>query len=40
MPVRSGDHGTPIGLFADADKTRDFYHMLIEILKEVEAEEK
>ena len=39
MPVRSGDHGTPIGLFADVQQTRDFYHMLIEILKEVEGED-
>jgi triacylglycerol lipase len=36
MPLRSGDHGTPIGLFADVDPTHDFYHVLIDILTSVE----
>ena len=36
MPVHIGDHGTPIGLFADKTQTRDFYSELIDLLKETE----
>ena len=36
MPLRTGDHGTPIGLFADADSTHDFYNVLIDILVSIE----
>lgn len=32
MPVQDGDHGTAIGLFADAEKTRSFYLELCEML--------
>ncbi len=36
MPVRKGDHGTPIGLFADKDETHKFYNDIISLLSEVE----
>ncbi len=36
MPVRIGDHGTPIGLFADKDSTRKFYYELVSILEKIE----
>lgn len=36
MPLRTGDHGTPIGLFADAEQTHDFYRVLISMLKNTE----
>ncbi len=32
MPVREGDHGTAIGLFADKEKTQSFYLELCEML--------
>ena len=32
MPVERGDHGTAIGLFADADETHEFYIELCEML--------
>lgn len=32
MPVRKGDHGTPIGLFADKEETHKFYDDLVSIL--------
>ena len=32
MPVERGDHGTAIGLFADADETHGFYIELCEML--------
>lgn len=36
MPTGCGDHGTPIGLFADKTKTHSLYLELISILKTVE----
>lgn len=36
MPVSSGDHGTPIGLFADTLKTRAFFVKHFEMLYNVE----
>lgn len=38
MPVSTGDHGTPIGLFADKNKTRSFYNDHILLLHNVEKE--
>lgn len=35
MPVERGDHGTAIGLFADADETHEFYIELCEMLNEL-----
>lgn len=32
MPLRSGDHGTPIGLFSSKDATHGFYDEMISIL--------
>ncbi len=32
MPVEKGDHGTAIGLFADTDKTQEFYLEICEML--------
>lgn len=32
LPVRTGDHGTPIGLFADKDETRDFMTELLDVI--------
>lgn len=37
MPVHTGDHGTPIGLFADKSKTHKFYFEITDLLKEAEA---
>ncbi len=36
MPVSIGDHGTPIGLFADKNKTRLFYNNHILLLSDAE----
>lgn len=36
MPVGTGDHGTPIGLFANKKETRDFYDNLLVLLQNVE----
>jgi len=36
MPVHTGDHGTPIGLFADKNKTQQFYLEIIDLLKKSE----
>ena len=36
FPVREGDHGTPIGLFADPEETHKFYLELLELLKKTE----
>lgn len=36
MPVHKGDHGTPIGLFADKAQTHGFYIEMIERLKKNE----
>lgn len=36
MPVSVGDHGTPIGLFADKNETHLFYEKHISILSEIE----
>ena len=36
MPVQTGDHGTPIGLFADTEKTHKFYLDILEILRKTE----
>lgn len=36
MPVHTGDHGTPIGLFADKSKTHKFYFEITDLLKEAE----
>ncbi len=38
MPVHKGDHGTPIGLFADKEQTRNFYQSIIAELKSIEAQ--
>ena len=38
MPTRIGDHGTPIGLFADKEKTQKLYLELTAMLKSVEKE--
>lgn len=38
MPVSTGDHGTPIGLFADKNKTHSFYNDHILLLHNVEKE--
>jgi len=38
MPVSSGDHGTPIGLFAEKDKIRLFYNNHILLLSDTEKE--
>lgn len=38
MPTRIGDHGTPIGLFADKEKTHQLYLELTAMLKSVEKE--
>lgn len=37
MPVREGDHGDAIGLFADKTKTREFYLEMCEMLNELPA---
>lgn len=36
MPTRCGDHGTPIGLFADKAQTRSFYLEHISLLRKAE----
>lgn len=36
MPLQTGDHGTPIGLFADKDKTHTFYLDILEMLRKTE----
>lgn len=36
FPVQEGDHGTPIGLFADAEKTHEFYLNLLDLLFKTE----
>ena len=36
MPVQTGDHGTPIGLFADADKTHRLYLDHLALLRQTE----
>ncbi len=36
MPLQVGDHGTPIGLFADKDKTHAFYLDMLEMLRQTE----
>lgn len=36
MPTRKGDHGTPIGLFADTEETHKFYDELMSILLSIE----
>lgn len=36
MPVHTGDHGTPIGLFADKAQTHKFYFEITNLLKEAE----
>lgn len=38
LPVRKGDHGTPIGLFADKDETRDFIIEFLDILIKTETD--
>ena len=37
MPVSTGDHGTPIGLFADKDNTHKFYIEHLSILEKIES---
>ncbi len=36
FPVRTGDHGTPIGLFADGNETHLFFDELAEMLTSIE----
>ncbi len=36
MPVRTGDHGTPIGLFADEEETHAFYFEILDLLRKTE----
>ncbi len=36
MPVRKGDHGTAVGLFANKEQTRNFYNDIIGILAKTE----
>ncbi len=36
FPVHEGDHGTPIGLFADPEETHKFYLDLLTLLKKTE----
>ena len=36
MPEREGDHGTAVGLFADAEKTHQFYLDMMEMLTATE----
>ncbi len=36
MPLQIGDHGTPIGLMADKEKTHKFYLDMLEILRKTE----
>ena len=37
MPTGKGDHGTPIGLFADKEETHKFYDDMVDILSRVES---
>ncbi len=37
MDVRRGDHGTPIGLFADKDKTHELYLEILDLLRRSES---
>ena len=37
MPVKKGDHGTPIGLLSDKEETHKFYGDLIALLNSVES---
>lgn len=39
MPVRTGDHGTAIGLMADKEETQSFYLEIMALLKEIEKKE-
>ena len=36
MPLQTGDHGTPIGLFADRDRTHRFYLDMLDMLRRTE----
>lgn len=36
MPIMTGDHGTPIGLFADIDKTHKLYDDMMKLFVKVE----
>lgn len=36
MPLRTGDHGTPIGLFADREQTHEFYLVMLDMLRKTE----
>lgn len=36
MKTRDGDHGTPIGLFADKETTHDFYLEIMDLFKKIE----
>ncbi|MGN0636017.1 MAG: esterase/lipase family protein [Acutalibacteraceae bacterium] len=36
MPERTGDHGTPIGLFADEEETHRLYLDMLQMLQEIE----
>ncbi len=36
MPVRKGDHGTPIGLLANKEETHRFYDEMVDLLKKTE----
>jgi hypothetical protein len=36
MPLQVGDHGTPIGLMADKEKTHKFYLDMLEMLRKTE----
>ena len=40
MPTESGDHGTVIGLYADADKTRAFYDNLVQMINGIPRDKK
>ena len=37
MPTGKGDHGTPIGLFADKEETHKFYDDMVDLLSSVES---
>ncbi len=39
MPVRTGDHGTAIGLMADKNETQQFYLQIMDLLKNIESKE-
>ena len=38
MPLRKGDHGTPIGLFSNTETTHRFYDELMSILSATESD--